>query len=90
MKSKRISTERTHAIINSNPSPVSDFVQNTDIDFRYDEIRELIKKSTKEITLELDSNNLSYKFFGNTINANMIQKPPFNGLIPLRVYCPSH
>ena len=81
-----LSSERTHAIINSNPSPVSDFVQNTDVDFKYDEILELIKKTTKEITLELDSNNLSYKFFGSTINANMIQLGAAfqSGLIPLQ------
>lgn len=81
-----LSSERTHAIINSNPSPVSDFVQNTDVDFKYDEILELIKNTTKEITLELDSNNLSYKFFGSTINANMIQLGAAfqSGLIPLQ------
>ncbi|MDC0547104.1 indolepyruvate ferredoxin oxidoreductase family protein [Gammaproteobacteria bacterium] len=81
-----LSTKRTYAVINSNSAPVADFIKNTDIDFKADEVRELIKNTTKEIAVELDSIQLSYKFFGNTINANMIQLGAAYqaGLIPLK------
>ena len=80
-----LSTKRTYAVINSNSAPVADFIKNTDIDFKADEVRDLIKNTTKEIAVELDSIQLSYKFFGNTINANMIQLGAAYqaGLIPL-------
>ena len=81
-----LSTKRTYAVINSNSAPVADFIKNTDIDFKADEVRDLIKNTTKEIAVELDSIQLSYKFFGNTINANMIQLGAAYqaGLIPLK------
>ena len=80
-----LSTKRTYAVINSNSAPVADFIQDTDIDFKANEVRDLIKNTTKKIAVELDSIQLSYKFFGNTINANMIQLGAAYqaGLIPL-------
>ena len=81
-----LSNKRTYAVINTNSVPVADFVTNTDIDFKSNEIKELINNSTKEISAELDTIKLSYKFFGNTINANMIQLGAAfqSGLIPLK------
>ena len=81
-----LSNKRTYAVLNTNSAPVADFVTNTDIDFKSNEIKELINNSTKEISAELDTIKLSYKFFGNTINANMIQLGAAfqSGLIPLK------
>ena len=80
-----ISKKRTYAIINSNSAPTSDFVSNSEINFKANEIKDLIKNSTRKILAELDSTRLSYKFFGNSINGNMIMLgASFQcGLIPL-------
>jgi len=81
-----LSNKRTYAVLNTNSAPVADFVSNTEIDFKSSEVKELIKNSTKNISVELDTIDLSYRFFGNTINANMIQLgAAFQaGLIPLK------
>ena len=78
--------KRTYAVLNNNSAPVADFVKNTDYDFKSKEVRDVIKNSTKEILVDIDSVGLSYKFFGNTINANMIQLGAAfqSGLIPLK------
>ena len=80
-----ISKKRTYAIINSNSAPTSDFVSDSEINFKANEIKDLIKNSTRKILAELDSTRLSYKFFGNSINGNMIMLgASFQcGLIPL-------
>ena len=81
-----LSNKRTYAVLNTNSAPVADFVSNTDIDFKSNEVRELIKNSTKNISVELDTVDLSYRFFGNTINANMILLGAAfqEGLMPLK------
>ena len=81
-----LSNKRTYAVLNTNSAPVADFVSDTDIDFKSNEVRELIKNSTKNISVELDTVDLSYRFFGNTINANMILLGAAfqEGLMPLK------
>ena len=81
-----LSKKRTYAVLNNNSAPVADFVKNTDYDFKSKEVRDVIKNSIKEILVDIDSVGLSYKFFGNTINANMIQLGAAfqSGLIPLK------
>ena len=84
MKFKRFYQIKNLCCVNTNSAPVADFVSNTDIDFKSNEVRELIENSTKSISVELDTTDLSYRFFGNTIKQKCQLGAAFQaGLIPL-------
>ena len=81
-----VSTEKTFAVINSNTMPVADFVTNRELNFRSNEVLDLLEKTTKEIVSSLPAIRISEVLSGDAIGTNilMLGSAFQNGLIPLK------
>ena len=81
-----VSTEKTFTVINSNTIPVADFVTNRELNFRNNEVLDLIEKTTKEIVSSIPAIRISEVLSGDAIGTNilMLGSAFQNGLIPLK------
>ena len=81
-----LSTSKTHAVINNNETPLSQFVLDSNFTYNTSLTSNLIKNNTLEIN-QINATELSKYLFGNTILSNIflvgyaIQK----GLIPISI-----
>ena len=81
-----VSIEKTFAVINSNTMPVADFVTNRELNFKNNEVLDLIEKTTKEIVSSIPAIRISEVLSGDAIGTNilMLGSAFQNGLIPLK------
>ena len=81
-----VSREKTLTVINSNTIPVADFVTNRELNFRNNEVIDLIEKTTKKIVSSIPAIRISEVLSGDSIGTNilMLGSAYQNGLIPLK------
>ena len=81
-----VSDEKTTTVINNNTIPVSDFVTDRELDFKDNEVLEMITKTTKRVASSVPAIKISEVLSGDTIGTNMVMLGSAyqNGLIPLK------
>ncbi len=82
-----ISKEKTITVLNSNTIPVADFITQRDIDFKNNDVFQLLKNTTRKIISNIPAISISEKLSGDAIGTNMLMLGSAyqNGLIPLKV-----
>ncbi len=83
-----LNPKRTAAVVNSNVSPVSDFVRNRDLDFKTAQIERVLRQNTNANATDfIQAERVATAIMGDAIAANMMmlgyawQK----GLVPLKL-----
>ncbi len=81
-----VSDEKTTTVINNNTIPVSDFVTDRELDFKDNEVLEMITKTTKKVASSVPAIKISEVLSGDAIGTNMVMLGSAyqNGLIPLK------
>ena len=81
-----ISKEKTVTVLNSNTIPVADFVTQRDIDFKNNDVYQMLENTTKKIVSNIPAIKISEKLSGDAIGTNMLMLGSAyqNGLIPLQ------
>jgi len=81
-----VSDEKTTTVINNNTIPVSDFVTDRELDFKDNEVIEMITKTTKKVASSVPAIKISEVLSGDAIGTNMVMLGSAyqNGLIPLK------
>ena len=81
-----ISKEKTITVLNSNTIPVADFITKRDIDFKNNDVFQLLKNTTKKIISNIPAISISEKLSGDAIGTNMLMLGSAyqSGLIPLK------
>ena len=81
-----VSSEKTTTVINNNTIPVSDFVTDRELDFKDNEVLEMITKTTKKVVSSVPAIKISEVLSGDAIGTNMVMLGSAyqNGLIPLK------
>ena len=81
-----ISKEKTITVLNSNTIPVADFITQRDIDFKNNDVFQMLKNTTKNIISNIPAISISEKLSGDAIGTNMLMLGSAyqNGLIPLK------
>ena len=81
-----ISKERTITVLNSNTIPVADFITHRDIDFKNNDVFQMLENTTKKIISNVPAISISEKLSGDAIGTNMLMLGSAyqNGLIPLK------
>ena len=81
-----VSDEKTTTVINNNTIPVSDFVTDRELDFKDNEVLEMITKTTKKVASSIPAIKISEILSGDAIGTNMVMLGSAyqNGLIPLK------
>ena len=81
-----ISKDRTLTVLNSNTTPVADFVTNRDLDFKNNDVFKMLEATTKKIVSLVPAIKISEELSGDAIGTNMLMLGSAyqNGLIPLK------
>ena len=81
-----VSDEKTTTVINNNTIPVSDFVTDRELDFKDNEVLEMITKTTNKVASSVPAIKISEVLSGDAIGTNMVMLGSAyqNGLIPLK------
>ena len=81
-----ISKEKTIAVLNSNTIPVADFITQRDIDFKNNDVFQMLENTTNKIISSVPAINISEKLSGDAIGTNMLMLGSAyqNGLISLK------
>ena len=68
-----ISKEKTITVLNSNTIPVADFITQRDIDFKNNDVFQMLKNTTKNIISNIPAISISEKLSGDAIGTNMLK-----------------